>query len=161
MKSYLSGFLVVYLVAVVSSAYADSHPNTPMITKKSAHSVPVTLDRFTNVLKSKGITIFARINHSGGAEKVGLKLRPTEILLFGNPKLGTPLMQADRKIGVDLPMKVLVWQDDKGDVWLGYLAPSYLKSKYAINNRDKVFNVMTNALGKFTDIATKPGDLPK
>ncbi len=159
MKWILSGLCVVLTIMPVSSGYSESQSRNSMITKPSTHSVSATLDRLTQILKSKGIIIFARINHASGAKNVGLELRPTELLLFGNPKLGTPLMQSDQKIGVDLPLKVLVWQDNDGKVWLGYPSPDYLKTKYAIKDKDKIFGTMSGALNKFTDLAVNPGDL--
>ncbi|MEL6873233.1 MAG: DUF302 domain-containing protein [Pseudomonadota bacterium] len=126
-----------------------------LVTKPSAHSVSKTLDRLSGMLKSKGITIFARVDHAAGAKKAGLELPPTELLIFGNPKLGTPLMQSNRAIGADLPMKALAWEDKDGKVYLSYTAPAALKARYAIGDKDKVFQTMTGALGKFTDAATK------
>ena len=94
-----------------------------MVVKQSPHSVSKTLDRLTAVMQKKGLTIYARVDHAAGAKKAGLVMKPTELLIFGNPKMGTPLMLAKRTIGVDLPLKVLAWQDDAGKVWLGYITP--------------------------------------
>jgi uncharacterized protein (DUF302 family) len=85
--------------------------------------------------------------------KVGKKLRPTQVLIFGNPKLGTPLMQSARSIGIDLPMKVLAWQDKKGDVWVAYNDPAYLAKRHGIKNRDKLFKKMSGVLNKLTSKA--------
>lgn len=161
MRILLTALTTLLLLAPLNSVYADSHSKQPMLTKKSAHSVAQTLDRLTTVLKSKGITIFARVDHAAGAKKVGLELRPTELLLFGNPKLGTPLMQSNQRIGIDLPLKALAWQDNEGTVWLAYPGPDYLKSKHSIGDKDKVFGNMAKALGNFSEIAVKAGDLPK
>jgi len=84
-----------------------------MVNVKSVHAVNVTADRLENVLKSKGMTVFTRINHAAGAEKVGKTLRPTELVIFGNPKIGTPLMQCSQSIAIDLPQKALIWEDEK------------------------------------------------
>jgi uncharacterized protein (DUF302 family) len=89
------------------------------------------------------------------AKAVGLELRPTEVLLFGNPKLGTPLMQANRHVAIDLPMRVLVWEDDGGKVWIGYTPPSTLKARYRIEGRDDILKTLTGALEAFTDAASK------
>jgi uncharacterized protein (DUF302 family) len=124
-----------------------------LVVKPSIHSVGKTLDRLTAILKKKGIAVFARINLRAGAIKVGKKLRPTQVLIFGNPKLGTPLMQSARSIGIDLPMKVLAWQDKKGDVWVAYNDPAYLAKRHGIKNRDKLFKKMSGVLNKLTSKA--------
>ena len=93
-------------------------------------SVNEVLDRFEAVLRTKGLGIFARIDQKTEAEKVGLTLRPTELLLFGNPRAGTPLMQATPSIALDLPLKVLAWQDGSGQVWLSYNDPAYLQERH-------------------------------
>lgn len=90
-----------------------------LVTIPSRHSVKETVDRLAAVLAEKGITVFARIDHAAGAEAVGMALRPTELLIFGNPKAGTPLMQARQTSGIDLPLKALAWQEEDGTVWLG------------------------------------------
>jgi uncharacterized protein (DUF302 family) len=121
--------------------------------KPSNHPVTETLDRLTAALKDKGITPIARIDHAAAAKAAGLELKPTEVLLFGNPRLGTPLMQADRHIAIDLPMKVLVWEDDAGKVWIGYTPPETLKARYKIDGKDEVLKTMAGALEAFTSAA--------
>jgi uncharacterized protein (DUF302 family) len=91
-----------------------------------------TMDRLEAEIKSKGMTVFARIDHAAGAAEVGLPLRPTELLIFGNAKAGTPLMQADQAIGIDLPLRALVWQDANGKVWLSYNEPSWLAKRHGL-----------------------------
>lgn len=98
----------------------------------SPHSVPDTLQRLEEVLRSKGLTIFARIDHSGEAAKVGLAMRPTQVLLFGSPKAGTPVMVAAPSVAVDLPLKALVAEDDQGKVWVTYNSPEYLQQRHGI-----------------------------
>ena len=93
------------------------------------------------------------MNHQANAASAGLKLNPTELLIFGNPKLGTPLMQSNQSIGLDLPMKALAWQDDKGEVWLTYNDPSHIAMRHGVSDRPKVIKKMTGALGKFSAIA--------
>ncbi len=138
------------------SAQAGSHmAGAGMIVKQSAYSVSKTLDKLEAILKKKGITVFARVDHTAGAEKVGLKLLPTQLLVFGAPAIGTPLMQSSRSIAIDLPMKALVWEDTAGKVWLAYNAPRYLAKRHHINDRKKVFAKMGGALAKMTDAATK------
>ncbi len=126
-----------------------------LVSKTSKYSVKETMDRFEKIVKDKGFTLVSRVNHAAAAEKVGATLRPTELLIFGNPKLGTQLMQSNQTIGIDLPIKVLVWQDDKGSVFLSYNDPGWLKMRHGITNRDKIFKKMAGALGKFSDAAVK------
>ncbi len=96
----------------------------------SRYSVPETLARLQSILKEKGMTVFALVDHSGEAEKAGLAMRPTQLLVFGSPKGGTPLMVATPKLAIDLPLKALAWQDDQGQVWLSYNAPEYLQQRH-------------------------------
>jgi uncharacterized protein (DUF302 family) len=102
-----------------------------MIDVSSRYSVPETLARLDSILKEKGITVFALIDHSGEAEKVGLKMRPTQLLIFGSPKGGTPLMVAAPRVAIDLPLKALAWQDEQGQVWLSYNSPEYLQQRHS------------------------------
>ncbi len=101
-----------------------------MIDVSSRYSVPETLARLQAILKEKGVTVFALIDHSGEAEKVGLKMRPTQLLIFGSPKGGTPLMVAAPRVAIDLPLKALAWQDEHGQVWLSYNSPEYLQERH-------------------------------
>ena len=99
---------------------------------RSPYSVANTLQRLEAVITAKGLTIFARIDHSGEAEKVGLTMLPTKLLLFGSPKSGTPLMIASPTLAIDLPLKALVWQDTEGTVWLSYNSTEYLQQRHNI-----------------------------
>jgi uncharacterized protein (DUF302 family) len=101
-----------------------------MIDVSSRYSVPETLARLQSMLKEKGITVFALIDHSGEAEKAGLSMRPTQLLIFGSPKGGTPLMVAVPRLAIDLPLKALAWQDEQGKVWLSYNSPEYLQQRH-------------------------------
>ena len=105
-----------------------------IITHSSPHSVPETLDRLESILRAKNITIFARIDHSGEAAKVGLAMPPTQLLIFGNPKGGTPIMLAAPLSAIDLPLKALAWQDTDGKVWLSINDPHYLQSRYTLSD---------------------------
>src|ERR1700723_3398631 len=96
----------------------------------SRYSAPETLARLQSILREKGITVFALIDHSGEAEKAGLKMRPTQLLIFGSPKGGTPLMVATPRLAIDLPLKALAWRDEKGQVWLSYNSPEYLQQRH-------------------------------
>ena len=126
-----------------------------LVKVESTHSVADTLTKLEEVLVSKGMTVFARVNHTAGAEKAGLELRPTEVLIFGNPKVGTPLMLCSQSIAVDLPQKMLAWEDESGQVWLGYNDPMYLKSRHATEGCDEVFKKVTGALANFAAAASK------
>jgi uncharacterized protein (DUF302 family) len=121
--------------------------------KSSKHSVKETVDRLAAALKDKGITPVARVDHASAAKGVGLELKPTEVLLFGNPRLGTPLMQANRHVAVDLPMKVLVWEDDGGKVWIAYTPAETLKMRHKLEGRDDVLQNMSRALEGFVTAA--------
>ena len=103
-----------------------------MIHVTSPYSVPETLRRLESLLQARGLAIFARIDHSGEAEKGGLKMRPTQVLIFGSPKQGTPLMVASPTLAIDLPLKALAWEDASGKVWLSYNTPEYLKQRHNI-----------------------------
>src|SRR5712692_2035174 len=96
----------------------------------SRYSVPETLARLQSILKEKGLMVFALIDHSGEAEKAGLAMRPTQLLVFGSPKGGTPLMVAAPRLAIDLPLKALAWQDEQGKVWLSYNLPEYLRERH-------------------------------
>lgn len=103
-----------------------------IINKPSNHSVEQTAERLRNILQSKGITLFALIDHSGEAEKVEMSMRPTKLLIFGSPKAGTPLMLAAPSIAIDLPLKILVWEDSQGKVWVSYNSPDYLMKRHGL-----------------------------
>jgi uncharacterized protein (DUF302 family) len=103
-----------------------------IITHPSPHSVPETLERLESILRAKNITIFARVDHSGEAEKVGLHMPPTQLLIFGSPKGGTPLMLASPLSAIDLPLKALAWQDAAGKIWLSYNDAQYLRARHAL-----------------------------
>jgi uncharacterized protein (DUF302 family) len=103
-----------------------------IIDKPSNHSVEQTVDKLKNILQSKGVTVFALIDHSGEAEKVGMKMPPTKLLIFGSPKAGTPLMLAAPSIAIDLPLKILVREDTQGKVWISYNSPEYLKERHGL-----------------------------
>jgi uncharacterized protein (DUF302 family) len=106
------------------------HMDRGIIDVSSRYSVPETLARLESILKEKGITVFARIDHSFEAEKAGLKMRPTQLLIFGSPKGGTPLMVATPRLAIDLPLKALAWQDEQDKVWLSYNSPAYLQQRH-------------------------------
>ena len=126
-----------------------------LISVKSSHDVKTTADRLESILKKKGMTVFGRGNHAKGAQKVGKKLRPTELVIFGNPKVGTPLMQCNQSVGIDLPQKALIWKDKMGQVWLSYNDPKYLRNRHNLNKCNTVITKIEKALGNFAKAATK------
>lgn len=127
-----------------------------LVIKKSHHSVKTTLDRFEEVLRKKGLTVIVRVDHGTGAKKVGIPLRATQLLIFGNPKLGSHLLTSNQTAGIDLPMKALVWKDENGQVWLAYNDPQYVARRHCIGNRAEILKKMSDALKNFTDKATQP-----
>jgi len=104
--------------------------NRGIIDKPSNHSVEQTVEKLKSILQSKGVTLFALVDHDGEAKKVGMKMRPTKLLIFGSPKAGTPLMLAKPSIAIDLPLKILVWEDRQGKVWVSYNTSDYLKERH-------------------------------
>ena len=126
-----------------------------MIKKKSQFDVGVTLDRLEALLKEKGINPIARVDHAAAAKSIGMELRPTQVLFFGNPKLGTPLMQRDQMAGLDLPMRVLVWEAEDGSTWLGYHSPQSIIDNLNMQNVSDVTNMMITALDALTENAVQ------
>jgi len=141
--------MAIYLITVRGSASVEfesikentmasatsktvSETNKGIIDRPSNHSVDQTVEKLKNILQSKGVTLFALVDHSGEAEKVGMKMRPTKLLIFGSPKAGTPLMLAAPSIAIDLPLKILVWEDAQGKVWVSYNSPEYLKERHGL-----------------------------
>ena len=110
----------------------DAMPGAGMVHLRSRHSVPETVQRLESSLRAHGLKIFGLIDHSGEAEKVGLTMRPTQVLVFGSPKAGTPLMVAAPTLAIDLPLKALVWEDAGGAVWLSYNTPEYLRERHGV-----------------------------
>lgn len=121
---------------------------------KSNFDVATTANNLVKALESKGLTVFARVDHSAGAEKVGESLPPTELVIFGNPKVGTPLMNCSRSVGIDLPQKALVWEDADGAVWLGYNDPDYLSKRHGLDECAAVIGQVKNVLANFSAVAT-------
>jgi uncharacterized protein (DUF302 family) len=123
-----------------------------IITQASNHPVEQTVEAIQRLLQARGVTLFALIDHSGEAEKVGLKMKPTKLLIFGSPKGGTPVMQAAPTSALDLPLKILVWEDAAGKVWLSYNDPAYLRQRHAIPEQ-LAQNI--SVVGKIVEEATK------
>lgn len=150
----MHNIIIICIFVLVSALPASA--DSGLINVRSSHDVKGTADRLETVLKDKGMTVFLRINHSEGAVKVGKQLRPTELVIFGNPKVGAPLMQCGQTMGIDLPQKALIWQDESGQVWLTYNDPQYLASRHGIDGCQAVLAKVQKALKNFSKAATQP-----
>src|ERR1700691_1571642 len=145
-------------VASIAAAYmeASTMSDDGLITLASNFPVRETLDRLEADLKANHITVFARIDHAAGAASVAMPLRPTELLIFGNPKAGTPLMQANQSIGIDLPLKMLGWQDEGGKVWLTYNDPHWLARRHQLGAAtDASVGALASLLAKLAKAAAE------
>jgi uncharacterized protein (DUF302 family) len=151
MNPILKACTAVVLTSVVTLAAAADG----MVAVKSPHSAKVTMDKLEAVAKEKGLNIFARIDHAAGAAKVGKTLRPTEVLVFGNPQGGTPLMECAQSAGIDLPLKALVWQDEASQVWVGYNDPAWIAKRHDAESCAVVPNLQ-KALQGLTAAAVAP-----
>lgn len=137
-------------LAALPAAAADG-----LIALKSAHPPKATMDRLEGIVKQKGLNVFARIDHAAGAAKIGMSLRPTELLVFGNPQGGTPFIACAQSVGIDLPLKALVWQDAAGQVWLGYNDPAWLAARHGAPQCAAAQN-LKKALAGLAAAATAP-----
>jgi len=149
-------FHTLLLLACLLSWAQVGRANPDLVDVRSQFDVAETLDRFEVAAKDAGLHIFARIDHAKGAVSVGQQLRPTELLIFGNPKVGTGVMTSNQRAGIALPMKVLAWQDADGAVWLTYTRPDALFSWLGISDRPELAKKMTAALAKLSKAATQP-----
>lgn len=138
------------LLAMTGLVYADAG----LVSVESTHDVPTTTDKLVGALEAKGIKVFARIDHSAGADSIGDTLPPTQLVIFGSPKMGTPLMKCAPSVGIDLPLKALIWQDADQKVWLTYNAPSYLDSRHRLDHCAKVLDTMQSVIANFATAAT-------
>ncbi|MCP4470218.1 MAG: DUF302 domain-containing protein [Gammaproteobacteria bacterium] len=147
MHQIITGILLAFLVATSVTA------GEGILSVKSAHSVSDTADRLEAILGAKGMSVFARVDHAAGAQKAGKSLPPTQLLIFGNPKVGTPLMLCSPSIAIDLPQKALIWQDADGVTWISYNDPQFLKLRHNTQGCDAVLQKVSMALGNFTSKA--------
>ena len=136
--------------AIVSSVIATGAMSADLVTKTSPHSVSDTMDRLEAAVTGAGATVFARVDHAAGAAKVDMELRPTQMLMFGNPKLGTPAMLDSQAAGLDLPLRVVVYADAEGVVNVAYHAPAHLAETHGLPADAKYIAMMTGALDKLT-----------
>ncbi len=146
--------LIIALVMAIPVSVASAADG--MVNIKSAHDVATTTDRLETALKKKGMSVFGRVDHAAGAQNAGMKLRPTQLVIFGNPKVGTPLMQCAQRVAIDLPQKALIFEDESGNVWLSYNDPQYLAKRHDISGCDQVLQKVSGALGNFAKAATAP-----
>lgn len=130
MKSIPSLLIALILMVLATAATAAEG----LITLKSPHTPQATMDRLEDLVTQKGLTVFARIDHAAGAAKIDKTLLPTELLIFGNPQGGTPFMECAQTVGIDLPLKALVWQDASSQVWLSYNDPVYLAERHGVSD---------------------------
>jgi len=140
-------YATAMLLALVCGSAPWAWAADGLITVKSAHSAKATMDRLEKIVKERGMTVFNRIDHAAGAAKIGKKLRATELLVFGNPAGGTPLMECEQTTGIDLPLKALVWEDAAGQVWLGYNDPAFLAQRHGAVNCPVVANLQKALAG--------------
>jgi uncharacterized protein (DUF302 family) len=149
MKRFIFSVLSIFLFAN-SAVAADG-----MVNVSSAYNVEETANRMERILNEKGMTIFKRISHSEGAGKVGIELRKTELIIFGNPKVGSPLMKCQQSVAIDLPQKALIWEDDKAGVWISYNDPRYLQKRHNINGCEEVIAKIEKALAGISGSASR------
>lgn len=138
------------LTIIVPAQAADGVVNV-----QSTFNVIETADRMESILKEKGMTVFSRIKHSQGASKVGVELRDTELIIFGNPKVGSPLMKCQQSVAIDLPQKALIWEDDKAMVWISYNDPRYLEKRHNILGCEEVIAKIEKALAGIAKSTSK------
>lgn len=146
-------------IAALSFAIALAIPHgasADLLRKESPVPVKATIDRLESILKERGFTIFARVDHSAGARSVNMELRPTELLIFGNPQGGTPMMLAEQTMGASLPLRALAWQDAQGKVWLGYDPIADLAAERGLSKDHPAVIRTGEALKAITDAAVKP-----
>ena len=147
MKILCATFLTIILSTSVNAAEG-------LTNIQSDFNVEETATRLENILKAKGMTVFKRISHSGGAKKVGIELRDTELIIFGNPKVGSPLMKCQQSVAIDLPQKALIWQDDTSTTWVSYNDPRYIEKRHGITGCEEVIIKIEKALAGITQAAT-------
>jgi uncharacterized protein (DUF302 family) len=148
----MSAFRALFALALAALAAlaATAHAADGLIAVKSPHSARDTANRVEEVVKQRNLNIFARIDHAAGAAKIGKTLRPTEVIIFGNPQGGTPFMECGQSVGIDLPLKALVWEDAAGQVWLGYNDPAFLAKRHGVEQCPVVGN-LTKALASIAE----------
>ncbi|MBL4671710.1 MAG: DUF302 domain-containing protein [Arenicella sp.] len=150
MKRTLLSILYSMLLLFSIPSFAGDH----LIKVESQHSVKDTADKFIQLVDDKGLRFFSRIDHAANAADVGLQLTPTEVILFGNPKVGTKLMLCAPTVAIDLPQKALIWEADNGTVWLAYSNPAFIKERHSIEACDAILEKITSLLAGLAAAAT-------
>ncbi|HEY3786425.1 MAG TPA: DUF302 domain-containing protein [Steroidobacteraceae bacterium] len=141
---------------IETAGHASPAVHPGLITLPSTFAVAETTERLARVIESKGLTVFCRIDHAANATSAGLSMRPTVVLIFGNARGGTPLMQAQPTLGIDLPLKALAWEDASGGTWLSYNDPAWLASRHGLDSGVPAVVALREALGAMTRAATMP-----
>lgn len=144
---------ILFLISILLFSIPASAQEEP-VTKESRYSVAETADRLEAAIDESGATVVARVDHAAGAKRAGMELAPSILMIFGNPMLGTRLMQENRLAGLDLPMKVLIWEEG-GTTRLAYISPETLKERWRIEGQDELFAKMEGALDTMTNAATQ------
>ena len=143
------------LALALLAAFSYCQAADGLVAVKSPYSAKATMDKFEVIVKDKGLNVFARIDHAAGATRIGKTLRPTEVLIFGNPQGGTPFMECAQSVGIDLPLKALVWEDASSQVWLGYNDPAYLAQRHGVSQCPVAEN-LRKALAGFAAATVAP-----
>lgn len=152
-RTILASALLAAALAFTAPAALRAAGIEPLATRPSPHDVPTTVQRLQQAVTARGAKVVATVDHAAAAKAEGLSLRPTVLVIFGNPKLGTPLMQSGQTAGLDLPLRVLVWEDAAGGTQIGYLPPALLAARHGIADRTGVVETMTAALAAIADEA--------
>lgn len=146
--------MMVLTIAMIAAAGAGVRAESEsLVIKESAANFATTVQRVQAEIEKRGATVVATVDHAAAAKASGLELRPTTVIIFGNPALGTPLMQSQQTAGLDLPLQVLIWEDADGKVQIGYWAPAQIADLHEIDDREDVIGKMTAVLGAITDAA--------
>lgn len=138
--------VVLFGLSMVMVTHASNH----LVHIQSSHDVATSADRFERIIKQKGLTVFNRIDHAKNAAGVDIKIPPSQVVIFGNPKVGTKLMQCQPTIAIDLPLKMMIWQDRQGKVWLSYYDPAYMQFNHQVTGCDAVFKKVSKVLSGLT-----------
>ncbi len=145
---------LILTALLISSITISAEAADGLVNVQSSFNVKETADRMESILKEKGMTVFNRIKHSESAGKVDIELRDTELIIFGNPKVGSPLMNCQQSVAIDLPQKALIWEDDKTTVWISYNDPRYLEKRHNIVGCEEVISKIEKALSSIAESAS-------
>ena len=145
---------LILTALLISSITISAEAADGLVNVQSSFDVKETADRMESILKEKGMTVFNRIKHSESAGKVDIELRDTELIIFGNPKVGSPLMKCQQSVAIDLPQKALIWEDDKTTVWISYNDPRYLEKRHNIVGCEEVISKIEKALSSIAESAS-------